>query len=89
MKKLVRSLKKKVVQSNKRAKRYRMAGDLPEEVNDLIQSLTHYNSRVRATVRSAKRHPWIKQEEETSTKKEAEHHVPIVFMQCGDIELKK
>ncbi|KAL7533153.1 hypothetical protein ACHAWF_004361 [Thalassiosira exigua] len=65
VKKLLKSIKKSVTKGKgKRAKRYRSSADLPPEVNDLIRVLTHYDSQVRATVRSVTRHPWIKMQKE-------------------------
>mmetsp|Transcript_6157 Transcript_6157/g.9705 ORF Transcript_6157/g.9705 Transcript_6157/m.9705 type:complete len:451 (-) Transcript_6157:158-1510(-) len=85
MKKLARSLKRRVKKSHKkRVKKYRLSDDLPEEVSNLVQILTHYNSRKRATVRSVTKHPWINLSSTSSSGKEVEHRGPIVYLKCGE-----
>ena len=85
MKKLARSLKRRVKKSHKkRVKKYRLSDDLPEEVNNLVQILTHYNSRKRATVRSVTKHHWINLSATSSSGKEVEHGGPIVYLKCGE-----
>ena len=86
VKKLLKKLKKSIKKSNKRAKVYRTSEDIPIEVNDLIQELTHYDSRRRATVRSVTHHPWIDLPGNASSShgKEMEHGGPIVFLKSGE-----
>jgi len=71
----------------KRAKVYRLGSDIPTNAKDLIQVLTHYNPRSRATVRSVTNHSFLMQSgggevlksaEYTPRKKEA-----IVYLKCG------
>ncbi len=87
LKKFTRSLKKRVKKDdNKRAKKYRLSSDLPNDLKDLVQALTHYNPRKRATVRSVTRHPWIKSAPTCSSRtecSESQHGGPIVYLQCG------
>jgi len=97
MKKLARALKSRVrkVSSNpKQIKKYRLGEDLPEEVGDLVEILTHYNSRKRATVRSATDHPWIKLSASASsndngmrgglvTNKSIQSLGPVMYLQCA------
>ena len=59
LKKVVRALKQRSRKNGKRIKQYRSSDDLPNGVKDLIGTLTHYNSRKRATVRMAKGHQWV------------------------------
>lgn len=90
MKKLAKRLSKRLSfkkNDNKRSKKYRTSCDLPEEVEDLIQALTHYNSRKRATVRAVTGHPWIKLSHDDA--KERMHGGPVVYLQCGEVEKKK
>jgi len=83
LKKLLRSFKK---DEKKRAKVYRFSSDIPSNAEDLIQVLTHYNPRSRATVRSVTNHSFlmqsgegeVKQAEYTPRKKEA-----VVYLKCG------
>lgn len=87
LKKMARSLKKRIKKNtNERPKKYRQSHDLPAEVNELIQILTHYNSRKRATVRSVTHHPWIEGPEvpiSQSKGKELEHGGPVIYLNCG------
>lgn len=85
-KKMVRSLRKRVSKGSrqKRDKKYRMGEDLPVEVNDLVRVLTHFNSRIRATVRSATDHPWIKSSLPGENGKEKGKGGPIVFLKCAE-----
>lgn len=81
LKRLARSLKKRVKKdSRKRAKTYRLSSDLPDDISDLIQILTHYNQNKRATVRSVTSHPWI--ETSKNKGKEMRHGGPIVYLEC-------
>mmetsp|Transcript_5338 Transcript_5338/g.13360 ORF Transcript_5338/g.13360 Transcript_5338/m.13360 type:complete len:110 (+) Transcript_5338:896-1225(+) len=87
LKKLARSIKKCIKKdSQKRAKKYRQSFDLPAGVNELIQILTHYNAKRRATVRSVTRHPWIEMSALPSQQakgKELEHGGPVVYLKCS------
>ena len=84
LKLLMRSLKKRIQKDNpKRMKIYRTSSDLPDDVKDLIQSLTNSNAKQRATVRSATSHPWIKASALTTKRHEIEHGGPIVYLKCG------
>lgn len=87
LKLLIRSLKHRISKDNpkQRVKKYRMSSDLPEDVKDLIQNLTHSNAKRRATVRSATSHPWIKSSVSKSMigGHEIEHGGPIVYLDCG------
>ena len=87
LKKFARSLKKRVKKDdNKRAKKYRLSSDLSNELRDLIQALTHYSPRKRATVRSVTSHPWIKSAPTYSNRiefKGVQHGGPIVYLQRG------
>jgi len=96
MKKLARALKSRVKKGSnpKRIKKYRLGEDLPGEVGDLVEILTHYNSRKRATVRSATDHPWIKMSVSSSSDNEGsggpvgdqsiKSHGPVVYLQCAE-----
>eukprot|EP00571_Detonula_confervacea_P009793 CAMPEP_0172299316 /NCGR_PEP_ID=MMETSP1058-20130122/1672_1 /TAXON_ID=83371 /ORGANISM="Detonula confervacea, Strain CCMP 353" /LENGTH=446 /DNA_ID=CAMNT_0013008743 /DNA_START=197 /DNA_END=1537 /DNA_ORIENTATION=- len=89
LKKLARSLKKRVKKDHhKRVKKYRLSDDLPEDINDLIQILTHYSPSRRATVRSVTSHPWIQVSATISPSqnkgKEVEHGGPILYLQCAE-----
>ena len=82
LKRLLRSFKK---DEKKRAKVYRLgSSDIPTNAEDLIQVLTHYNPRSRATVRSVTNHSFLMQSGEgevteyTPRKKEA-----VVYLKCG------
>lgn len=83
VKKLVRSVSRRIGKKHhvKRSKKYRTGLDLPEEINDLVQSLTHYDSFKRATVRSVTKHPWIKVS--AASGKELEHGGEVLFLKCG------
>merc|ERR1712194_574348 len=85
IKKLVRSVSRRMSMSkkhpDKRVKKYCTGEDLPEQVNNLVQSLTHYDSFKRATVRSVTKHPWINLS--ASSGKEKEHGGKVVFLNCG------
>ena len=72
-KKLVRTISRRISKKHlgRRIKKYCTGKDLPEQVNDLVQSLTHYDSFKRATVRSITNHPWIGLS--TNSGKEKEH----------------
>lgn len=88
LKLLIRSLKKRIKKDapKQRVKKYRMSSDLPDDVKDLIQSLTHANAKRRATVRSATSHPWIKKASVSKSRSgghELEHGGPIVYLECG------
>ena len=87
LKLLIRSLKHRISKDNpkQRVKKYRMSSDLPEDVKDLIQNLTHSNAKRRATVRSATSHPWVKSSVSKSMigGHEIEHGGPIVYLDCG------
>lgn len=97
MKKLARALKSRVKKGSsnpKKIKKYRLGEDLPGEVCDLVEILTHYNSRKRATVRSATDHPWIKLSASASsnnngkrgglvTDKSIKSLGPVVYLQCA------
>lgn len=89
LKKLARFLKKRVNKDHhKRVKTYRLSIDLPEDINDLIQILTHYRPSKRATVRSVISHPWIGISATLSPsqneRNELEHGGPIVYLQCAE-----
>ena len=83
LKKLLKSFKK---DDMKRAKIYRLGSGIPTNAKDLIQVLTHYNPRSRATVRSVTNHSFlmqsgegeVKSAEYTPRKKEA-----VVYLKCG------
>ena len=83
LKRLLKCLKK---DEKKRAKVYRFGSDIPNNAEDLIQVLTHYNPRSRATVRSVTNHSFlmqsgegeVKSAEYTPRKKEA-----VVYLKCG------
>lgn len=91
LKKLMKNLKSRIKKNDeKRAKKYRTSTDIPEEVNDLIYILTHYDSHKRATVRYATGHPWIKLPPTSPSKpkgSETRHGGPIVYLKCGEEEL--
>eukprot|EP01082_Thalassiosira_pseudonana_P002531 g2103.t1 g2103 contig11:721472-722983(+) len=68
LRKMVRGMKKRVRgNTKKRSKKYRSSEDIPEDVSNLIQVLTHYDSRKRATIRSTTKHPWIVEKVQPST----------------------
>ncbi|KAL7461533.1 hypothetical protein ACHAXS_001952 [Conticribra weissflogii] len=77
LKKLARSFKKRVSASKaaKRGKVYRLEWELPEDVTHLIQILTHYDSRRRATVRFARKHAWINNDQGGTSVAEKDAHV--------------
>jgi serine/threonine protein kinase len=80
--KLARSLRKRLLRNNrKRAKKYRTSSDILVDVRDLIHSLTYYDWRRRATVRSVTQHSWIKTS--ASTSPEVKHGGPIAYLKCG------
>lgn len=82
VRKLVRSLSKKVKGGGKkRPKIYRTSLDLPMDVMDLIQGLTHYNPKQRATVRTCTRHPWIASAmSPVDEREEVAHGGPVVYL---------
>ena len=71
----------------KRAKVYRLDSGIPTNAKDLIQVLTHYNPRSRATVRSVTNHSFLMQSGEGEVLKSAEYtprkKESIVYLQCG------
>jgi hypothetical protein len=85
-KRLFRTISRRINKKHldKRIKKYCTGKDLPEQVNDLVQSLTHYDSFKRATVRSITNHPWIGLS--TNSGKEKEHGRKILFLECGKEE---
>jgi len=87
LKKLIRSLKKRVKGgNNKRSKKFRGGKDLPAQVNDLVQILTHYNTKKRATVRSVTKHPWIKlaaADAPYEPGNEVKYGGPIIYLNCA------
>jgi len=97
IKKLARALKSRVKKGSnpKRIKKYRLGEDLPGEVCDLVEILTFYNSRKRATVRSVTDHSWIKLSASASSNgngklegKAAANPIkslgPVVYLQCAE-----
>lgn len=87
MKKMLRRMKKSVMKTKKkRVKKYRPSTDLPAELRDLIQMLTHYDSRKRATIRASTSHPWINMQNAAMPERgrEMEHGGPVVYLQCGE-----
>ena len=96
MKKLARALQSRVWKGSsnpQKTKKYRLGEDLPKEVGDLVEILTHYNSRKRATVRSTTDHPWIKLTASSSSNNKGsggpvrdqsiKSHGPVVYLQCA------
>ena len=90
LKVIVRALKRRRQKNPKRAKKYRSSDELPNDVKDLIRQLTHYDSRKRATCRSATTHPWILSDivysSHDSTMNEqslTKHGGPIVYLECA------
>ena len=77
---------RRFTKSNKRAKVYRMGSDLPEEVENLIHIMCHFNPKRRATVRSVTSHPWIKVEGENVPQRQSSTTgSPIVYLECGKV----
>jgi len=88
LKKVMRALKQRSRKNGKRIKQYRSSDNLPNGVKDLIGSLTHYDSRKRATVRMARSHQWVMNdicttEYDTSKNLTPSHHGgPIIYLEC-------
>jgi len=85
LKKLLKSFKKEG--EKKRAKVYRFGSEIPNNAEDLIQVLTHYNPRSRATVRSVTNHSFLMQSGEGEVVKPAEYtprkKEAVVYLKCG------
>lgn len=83
---LCQSSSSSAIQQGPSKKKYRTSYELPTDIKDLIHSLTHYDTRRRATVRSVTGHVWIRTTASTVTieaSSEVEHGRPIVYLACG------
>jgi serine/threonine protein kinase len=86
LKALVKAIKKRRQKNTKRPKVYRSSDELPNDVKELIRELTHYDSRKRATVRSAASHPWILSDiaySEHAQCPPSKHLSPILYLKCA------
>jgi len=90
LKKIARKMKVRLSsdkKKGKRAKRYRLRSDLPLEINEVIQLLTHYDEMRRCTVRNARNLPWIMGGDAVDDKDENSFMNtggPVMYLQCSD-----
>lgn len=85
LKKAIRMIKRG---STKSAKQYKCREDIPGDVMDLIEGLTHYDSSKRMTIRSATGHPWVSEVQPESADDDDElspinHGGPIEYLECA------
>ncbi len=96
LKKFARKMKRRLSggsKKNPRTKVYRHRTELPLDVNEVISSLTHFDSRRRCTVRNARNLPWIKEDKDDDDVADGESSVtalpcmksgsPINFLHCS------
>lgn len=89
LKKIARKMKVRLSsdkKKGKRAKRYRLKSDLPLEINEVIQLLTHYDEMRRCTVRNARNLPWIMGGDAVDGKDENSFMNtggPVMYLQCS------
>lgn len=92
LKKIARKMKVRLSsdkKKGKRAKRYRLKSDLPLEINEVIQLLTHYDEMRRCTVRNARNLPWIMGGDAVAVDGKDENSFmntggPVMYLQCSD-----
>lgn len=91
LKSFVRALKRRRQKNPKRSKTYRSSDELPNDVKELIRELTHYDSRKRATVRSAASYPWVLSDVAYSEHTQcppSKHLGPILYLKCAlDVDI--
>eukprot|EP00557_Chaetoceros_sp_GSL56_P003841 CAMPEP_0176497746 /NCGR_PEP_ID=MMETSP0200_2-20121128/11901_1 /TAXON_ID=947934 /ORGANISM="Chaetoceros sp., Strain GSL56" /LENGTH=515 /DNA_ID=CAMNT_0017895805 /DNA_START=75 /DNA_END=1619 /DNA_ORIENTATION=+ len=72
---------------NKMKKRYKYTRELPSEAAKVVLGLTHWNERIRTTVRSARNYEWIRSsycmKDEKEPMSSNEHHGEINFLKCA------
>jgi serine/threonine protein kinase len=93
LKVMIRALKRRRQKIPKHIKQYRSSDDLPNDAKDLIRELTHYDSRKRATVRSATSHSWVLSDVAYSTDRgnakdlsPSRHGGPIEYLECAALD---